>query len=250
MKKSNIAFRAAFAVSSFCMVSMAAVLYAGTPEMSGGGFISLSPWVDCIIWAIPMVIGWCVMVFCAAVDRQTLSVPQQWRFPAAYFLNLVILTAVVLLMGLCGFLDKFSGRHLQFYGYVAFLVIAYVVTGFLWGRFYGGDVKTALLSCGILLAVLGVLAAFRLAAIAAEMEYWGPNVIYGYTDWVMDSWQGQAIAWLDLPACVIMDNYNYAYYEALGGCHSIPREVMTWLVCLCPPVVFTLSWLAGRKLKK
>lgn len=251
MKGQKIAFWVSAVIFSFCAISMAGVLYAETPGMSSGGFISLSPYVDCVIWGIPMAISGLVALFCGLRGKPTLQgVSQSVRYTVAYMVNLVCLSLVVLFLGGLGLLYEFSPTHLPIYGYAAFLIIAYLVAGFLWGRFYGGSVSAALISCGILLAVLGTLAYTRLDWIARQMEYWGPNVRYGYTDWVMDSWQGQVMAWLNLPACVVMGNYSYAYYPLLGGCHTIPREVMTWMVTLCPVLLFTASWILGRKLRK
>ena len=45
---------------------------------------------------------------------------------------------------------------------------------------------------------------------------------------------------LDLP-----DNYEYAYYENLGGAHRIPRDVITYLVCLCPTILFSTGWVGA-----
>lgn len=251
MKGQRIAFWISAVIFSFCTISMAGVLYAGTPGMDRGGFISFSPYIDCVIWGIPMAISGLVALICGIRGKPTLQgVPQSMRYMVAYLVNLACLSLVVLFLGFLQLLYEFSPVHLPIYGYAAFLVIAYIAAGFLWGRFYGGSVTAALISCGILLAVLGVLAFTRLDWIARQMEYWGPNIIYGYTDWVMDSVQGQGMAWLNLPACVVLGNYEYAYYAALGGCHSIPREVMTWMVTLCPAVLFTASWLMGRKLRK
>ena len=251
MKMKQIAFWSAFAVFALCMVSMAAVLYAGTPEMSGGGFISLSPWIDCAIWGALMAICAIVMlIFRKGAPVDLRWIPQAMRYPVAYLLNLLGLTAVVLAMGVLQILDKFSPVHLPFYGYVGFLIIAYGLTGFLWGRFWGGTVKSSVISWAVITAVLGLLAFWRIQErwelIGSWDNYYYGHIGFGYTEQIMDSWQGQIMAWLNLPACVLMDNYNYAYYENLGGCHSIPWDVMTYAVCLCPPAVFTLSWLVAR----
>lgn len=256
MKVKKTVFWVALVLVCFCMISMAAVLYAGTPEMSSGGFISLSPWIDCAVWGVLMAISGIVMLICrkgAKGDMQ--RIPQALRYPVAYLANLVGLTAVVMVMGMLWLLYPYNNPvHLPFYGYVAFLVIAYAATGFLWGRFYGGAVKFAVISWTVITAVLGILAFWRIQErwefIGSWDRYFNGHIGFGYTERVMDSWQGQLIAWLNLPACVVMGNYEYAYYKNLGGCHSIPWDVMTYLVCLCPPAVFTLSWLAGRKLPK
>lgn len=255
MKRSKMIFWTAFGVFAVCMTLMAAVLYAETPEMSGGGFISLSPWIDVAVWGAVMVVAGIVMLCCGLRKHLAIRVPHELRFPAAYGATQLILTASVLVMGLIGLFDRYGPVHLPIYGYAIVLCVAYVAAGFLWGRRYGGSVRTALLCFAVLLAVSALLTGTRLAEIEQEIAYWtkyfGPgNIGFGYTEPVMDSWQGQLLALLDLPACVLMGNYEFDYYQNLGMGHGIPREVMTWLVTLVPLPLFTGAWLLGRKTKR
>lgn len=255
MEKGKKIFWTAFAVFTVCMTQVAAVLYAGTPEMFDGGFLSFSPWLDTAVWGAPMVIAGIVMICCEPRKHLNIQLPQALEYPAAYVFTQVILTGVVLVMGLCRILDEFSPIHLPIYGYAILLCGAYLAAGFLWGRRCGGSVPSALICFGVLVAVMSLLAGTRLAEIGEEIAYWtsqypAGTIFFRYTDGVMDTWQGQGLALLNLPACVLMGNYAYAHSDIPGMGHEIPREVMTWLVTLVPVTLFTGAWLVGRKTKK
>lgn len=255
MKGMKRVFWIAFAVFAVCMTQVAAVLYAETPEMFDGGFLSFSPWLDVAVWGTPMVIAGIVMLCCNPRKHLSNRIPQTLGYPAAYVFTQLILTALVLVMGLCRILDKFSPIHLPIYGYAIFLCGAYLAAGFLWGRRCGGSIPGALVCFGALLAVMGMLAGTRLAEIAEDIAYWTPkhppgSIFFRYTDGVMDTWQGQGLALLNLPGCVLMGNYAYAHSDIPGMGHEIPREVMTWLVTLVPVTLFTGAWFVGRKTKK
>lgn len=255
MKASKYVFWTSFAVFAVCMTLVAGVLYAETPEMSDSGFISLSPWIDIALWGTPMLIAGIVMLCCNPRKHLSIRIPQTLGYPAAYVFTQLILTALVLVMGLCRILDHFSPIGLPIYGYAILLCAAYPAAGFLWGRRCGGSIPAALVCFGVLLAVMGLLAETRLAEIAEDIAYWSKqhppgSIFFGYTDIVMDSWQGQLLGVLNLPGCVLLGHYERDYYDALGLGHEIPREVMTWLVTLVPVTLYTGAWLVGRKMKK
>ena len=64
---------------------------------------------------------------------------------------------------------------------------------------------------------------------------------------LLEDFPGGILARLALPACVVMDNYYYAYVT-LDGIRSIrQRDIITLCVCVLPPVLFTLGWLFGRR---
>lgn len=117
--------------------TLAAVLYAGVePLDDGSGFISLSPFVDCVFWgAIILISGVIVLVWWRLFKPTMPTIPGALRFPAAYLATLAVLSLLVVLMGILQLLDKYSDFfHLPFGGYVLFLVIAYPVFGYMTGR--------------------------------------------------------------------------------------------------------------------
>ena len=255
MKGMKRVFWIAFAVFVVCMTQVAAVLYAGTPQMADEGFLHFSPELDVAVYGVPMVVAGIVALCCDPRENIKIQVPQAWRYPVSYAATQVILTGAVLVMGLCRILDEFSPIHLPIYGYAIFLCGAYLAAGFLWGRRFGGSIPVALISFGVLVGVMSLLAGTRLAEIGEEIAYWTPQypagtIFFRYTDGVMDTWQGQGLALLNLPACILMSNYAYAHSDIPGMGHEIPREVMTWLVTLVPVTLFTGAWLVGRKMKK
>ena len=229
--------------------TLAAVLYAGVEALDGGGgFISLSPLIDCVFWGAIILIFGIVALVCWRMFRPTMpTIPDMLRFPAAYLATLAILSLVVLLMGVLQLLYRHSDFvHLPFWGYVLFLVIVYPVFGYITGQKLKGC--WADLLWGVLIAALlfGIGAAL-IRQINMQEAYWQAQItegtyIPGYTSGLMRKPLGGILGRINLPACVLMDNYEYAYYPNLGGVHSIPRDVMTYLVCLCPPILFSSGW--------
>ena len=232
--------------------SLVAVLYAGVESLDdGGGFISFSPLIDCIFWgAIILVSGVLAMVCWKKFKPSTPTVPGALRYPVAYLTTLAILSLVVLLMGVLQLLDKYNAFvHLPFWGYVLFLVIAYLTLGYVTGRKLRG--KWLDLLWGILIAVaLCGIGAVLIHQVNAQDAPWQAQIaegsyIIGYTSRLMDRPLGGVLGRINLPACVLMGNYEYAYFENLGGVHSISRDVMTYLVCLCPPILFSAGWIGA-----
>ena len=240
----------------FSCNSMAAVLYAGVPALDdGGGFISLSPLVDCIFWgAIAAVSGIIMLVQLVRYwKRGRIALPviaEPFRFGASYLVTLCDLSLIVLLLGALGLLDRFGfgPLHLPFWGYVALLGVTYLAYGAFFGCLYPARPLMSLFG-GALIAVLFALMAHRmLAQQAAEEAYWltqNVNLVPAYTEALMDSALGAILGRLNLPACVLMDAYAYAYFDNLGGCHHFSREVMAYATSIAPPVVFTGGYIAG-----
>lgn len=254
MKRRNAVFCIAFAVFVVCLTQMAAVLYAGTPRMSSGSSISFSPFLDVVVWGTPMVAAAIVMACYRPKEPLKDLVSESLRYPVAYVVTQTILAGVVLMLGMCQILNETSRIHLPLYGYAAILCAAYVAAGFLWGRWFGGKVRIGLLCFGVLLVTMSILAGIRLAEISREIAErmerdplnW-PKALPVYTGWVMSCGEGQWLAFLNLPGCVVLGNYEYAFYDQV---HSISRDTMTWLVTLVPATLFTGAWLVGRKTQK
>lgn len=232
--------------------TLAAVLYAGVePLDDGSGFISLSPFVDCVFWGAFILMSGIVALICWRKYRPSIpTIPGVLRYPAAYLATLAILSFVVMVMGMLQLLYQCSDFvHLPFWGYVLFLVIAYPVFGYITGRKLKG--RWGDLLWGVLIAVLLYgIGAELIRQINAQEAYWQAQIadgsfIQGYTGVLMRKPLGAVLGRINLPACVLMDNYEYAYYENLGGAHRIPRDVITYLVCLCPTILFSTGWVGA-----
>lgn len=238
--------------------TLAAVLYAGVEALDdGSGFISLSPFVDCIFWGAFILVSGIVALVCWRIHRPPIpTIPGALRFPAAYLATLAVLSFMVLLMGVLQLLYLYSDFvHLPFWGYVLFLVISYPVFGYMTGRKLKG--RWVDLLWGVLIAALlcGIGGELIRQVNAQDIRPWHDQIEVrayssGYTSRLMRQPLGGILGRINLPACVLMDNYEYAYYENLGGVHRIPRDVMTYLVCLCPPVLFSVGWIGAVVLGK
>ena len=102
----------------------------------------------------------------------------------------------------------------------------------------------------MLFVVLGAVRVGQADARDAALMVQYPNLIVGYTANLMDSSIGAFLGRLNLPASVLMGNYDYAYYDNLGGVHHFPREAMMYAVCLLPPLLFFCGWLAGHAVRQ
>lgn len=232
--------------------TLTAVLYAGVEALDdGSGFISLSPLVDCIFWSPFILISGIIALVCLKKFRPSIpTVPGALRYPAGYLAALAVLSLVVLLMGILQLLDKYSAfLHLPFWGYVLFLIVAYPICGYMTGHKLNGrwiDLLWGALFVVILCGLCNVL----IRQINEIDVYYQAQVApgkysTGYTSRLMRKELGGILGRINLPACVLMDNYEYAYYENLGGVHSIPRDVMAYLVCACPPILFSFGWIVA-----
>jgi len=244
-----------------CANSLGAVLYTGVPAFDdGGGFISLSPFVDAVFWGILIVLFGLAAAYCWWRYRPSVpKIPGAFAFPVSYLFCLALLSVLVLLLGMAQLLDRYDGPfHLPFWGYVAVLAVLYPVLGFLSARRTGGAWWGVLwgIAIGVIFLIMGSELIFRVNArdilpvMEGLLEGESINLERGYTGRLMDCALGGVLGRLNLPACVLMDNYEYAYYPNLGGVHSIPRDVMTVLVCVCPPVLYSVGWLAGCGFRK
>ena len=236
--------------------SLAAVLYAGVPAIDdGGGFITLSPLVDCILGGGIIVVSGIVTLvllrrYWAAGKRCPPKIPMLLRFPAAYLAALAGLSIVVLLLGIVGAFDRFDAIHLPFWGYISLMALLYLVCGFFWGKLCYAPAWTGIFWGICIAGLLGAMGARLLHDANARDAYWQAQsvgiYIPSYTESLMDSAIGAVLGRVNLPGCVIMDTYAYARFENLGGCHTFSRDTVTIWVCLCPPILFTISWLLGR----
>lgn len=240
----------------FCANSLAAVLYAGVcPLDDGGGFISLSPFADCVFWGF-LIFACAVLmaVFGSRAGSRTLIVPEILRFPAAYLAMLGGLSVLLLVMGMCQLLDRFSVLHLGVGGYIGLMVVVYIVCGFLFGRDWGGPLWSGLVWGCVLTAALGLMgaeilrwaAAREIVPMAESGDMGSVFVAMGTETLIRRGPLGWLLGRLNLPSCVLMDSYEYVQYKEGSAFYGASRDMMTMLVCLIPPALFTVSWLAGR----
>ena len=250
MNRSTRLFKGVFWISLIlffvCVNTLAAVLYTGVEALDKGtGFISLSPLADCIFWGSLMLIFGAAALLCSLKIKPSIPpLPRVLRFPAGYLASLAVLSTTVLFMGILQLLDRFSVLiHLPFWGYVLFLAAAYPVCGYiscrrLNGRWTGAlwGLLFAAVFCGMAYAIICEVNAID-AAYLAQMTsgHYGT----GYTERLMGKALGAVLGRINLPACVLMGNYEYAYYD---GVHTVPRDLMAYLVCACPPILFSLGW--------
>lgn len=237
--------------------TLTAVLYAEIPAINNGsGFISFSPFADCVFWGVIIAVAGLIMLISFRASRPRVpQLPQSLHFPAAYIATLALMSVLILLMGMCQLLYEFSPIHLPLLVYASIIVLLYLVCGIFAGSKYSGSIWCGLLwgfCIAVLLVSIGSILLQRIQIEDAPWQLQIENGSYGpgYTGRLMNTSLGGVLGRINLPACVVMGNYEYAYYDNLGGCHHIPLSVMTILVCLLPPMLFTAGWLVGIRLKK
>lgn len=258
-KRSFRMFWWAAGLFALCLNSLCAVLYTGVPLLDdGSGFISLSPLIDCILLGTILVLLLPFLLIPLCQRRIVLpQLPNAIRYPAVYLAVLILLSAGILFMGGLQILDKFSPLHLPFWGYVLLLGILYPLLGGVCGFRYGGKLCYTLIWGGGITLTLGALCALNIrqvnahqAAVLAQFmqEHPGGEISFGYTEALMNTPLGAILGRINLPACVLMGTYEYAYYPALGGCHNLPRDGLALAVSILPPLLFLGGWLTGQKI--
>lgn len=233
----------------FCLNSMAASLYAGVPCLdNGGGFISFSPKIDSVAWggmalvfAIPALYFWW---------RDRPGLPRFSRsltFPTSYLSALVVLSLLVLLLGFAGFIEPYHRFHLPLWVYVTLLALLYLVLGYLGGRRAGTLKLCDLLWSAAITTALGLIGLTLLSwASASDIQFGTSSFSEGtfpmdVQTMMGNSWLGGVLGRVNLPACVLLDAYAYYIPQKLWD----DRTLLTELVCLVPPVLYTLGWLGG-----
>lgn len=261
-------FWLSLAICFVCINSMAAVLYAGAPGLdSGGHFISFSPLIDCVLWGILLFL----FGISAFVNRKRrkpgqLVIPAGLQFLTAYFGLLGLLSVLVLLLGATRLLGGYeyiirSPVTIPVWAYIGLLVLLYLGSSFLAGRRSQCSLRASLL-CGIgltlLVGVVGFLALnarwTRLARSYLEMQrQWNDSGFNGcgFLESIVDTVPGGVMARLNLPACVVMSSYSEYFYDTYQVIHISPsisivlERVITMIICLCPPALFTIGWVCG-----
>lgn len=202
-------FWGAVLIGLICVNTLAAVLYANVTPMDRGGFISLSPLIDCVFWGF--IIAVCALAAFLTRKRrfdQPLKIPDVFHFPLAWLGVLAGFSVVILILGRFDLFYAYSRFQMPMWLYLILIVSGYLAGGFLFGR-----KDTSRFYWGFLWAVL-------------------LTALLGYMD-------GDVLGRLCLPFCLMFESY----YEELKG---FSREALILLACLCPVLLFTAGWLAGR----
>lgn len=237
--------------------TLAAVLYSGAAEMSNGSFISFSPAIDCIFWGTIITISGIIAIYsCKKYKPSIPNVPQVVCYPIAYIATLAVLSFIILCMGALQLLYQYSDFvHLPFWGYVSFLAISYPFFGYITSRKLKGRYIDLLWGLLIVVILCGICSV-KIIKINIADEYWISQVpegtyMPGYTMGIMGGLLGELLARINMPACALLVNYEYYYFEHmdpqefLNGIYSIPKEIPSYLVCILPPVLFSVGWIAA-----
>lgn len=233
--------------------TLAAILYTGVePIDSGGGFFTFSPMIDCMIWGTIIVISGIIALLCYRKYRPTIpAIPSILHYPVGYLTTLAILSLVVLLIGSLQLLDEWSNFiYLPFYAYILFLCIAYPLLGYITGNKLNAKwmdilwgILIAIVLCSIGAALIRQINAQYITPMAESVPV--SSYDQGYISKMMRTSLGGILGRINLPACVLMDTYEYTCFYTFGITHAIPRDIMIYLVCLCPPVLFTTGWVVS-----
>ena len=240
-----------------CVNTLAAMSYAGAYEPSSGGFVSIR--FDLALWEIAVVVSGLTAVILWIIFRpKKPKIHESLSYPVSYLATLFVLSLIVLILGKLNLLDRYNGPyHIPFLGYVLLLMLVYPIFGFITGRVSKGNwrdllwgVLTAVILCGICTVII-----YR---VNLRDELWieqmepGANYGVGYTSRLLRGTLGGILAQINLPSCVLMESYEYAYYDygRFGGVHSIPRDIMAYMVCAFPSILFSVGWAMAVILKK
>lgn len=202
-------FWGAVLIGLICVNTLAAVLYANVTPMDRGGFISLSPLIDCVF--LGGIIAVCALAAFLTRKRRfdrPLTIPDVFHFPLAWLGVLAGFSVVILILGRFDLLYAYGRFQIPMWLYLILTVSGYLAGGFLFGR-----KDTSRFYWGFLWAVL-------------------LTALLGYMD-------GDVLGRLCLPFCLMFESY----YEELKG---FSRDALILLACLCPVLLFTAGWLAGR----
>lgn len=217
-------------------------------DLGGGGFFDFRPALYCFFFGSIMLLSGFTAVGCRLFVEPTIPrIPDALRYSVGYLVCLGFVSVLVLVMCFFHIFDRDSILHLPFGGYVILLALLYPICGYFIGRKLHGQwydllwgVIITVILCGICQSLIH----------QADMEYAQRGAQYienyrarSYTRELLYQDPGKILWYINLPACVLMKQYEYAYiYTQKGGFHDIPRDLMAYLVCACPPMLFSLGW--------
>ncbi len=220
------------------------------------GMFDFRPAFCCLFLGGVMLLSGFTAVVCRLfVDPTVPRMPGVLRYPVGYLAGLGFLSVLVLVMCFFHMFDQDSILHLPFWGYVILLALLYPICGYFIGRKLHGrwyDLLWGVIITAILCGICGSLIHQLDMEYAQKSVYFIENYSYrSYTQDLLYQDHGEFLWHINLPACVLMKQYEYAYiYTQQGGFHDIPRDLMAYLVCACPPILFSLGWaIAGIREK-
>ena len=238
----------------FCVNSLCAALYGGAETLDdGSGFISFSPFIDMVFWGILIIVFAAAALFYWRRYRPGLpNIPAPLCFPAAYLATLAGLSVLILLLGICRVLDQYSPVHLPLPGYIVLMTALYLLAGFYWGKRCGGRAWLAVAWGVLITLILAAMGNVLIQEAHIREAPWIDQIRAGSyhsisPESLLEDFPGGILARLALPACLVMDNYYYAYVTLDGIRTILHRDIITGCVCLIPPSFFTISWLIGRR---
>jgi len=216
---------------------------AGIGWLDSSGFLSLSPFLDFLVWGLCF--GACVWLAVKHPPTRPLleGLPDRYALPFAYGATWGIL--ILLLTPTMGLL------FLSFWQYAGVLAGAYLLLGLLWGRKTGGSIRWALLwGAGIALVLggLGLLALYQAdRQFDREMRWfldshWEEVLKPDYLSILLGRLPYRLLGHLNLPACSLLAHFE----EAHAAVHDAAPRQLVLATCLLPPTLFTSGWLLGR----
>ena len=180
-------------------------------------------------------------------DRPFPPLTRMIRYPVGYLVGLGILSAVLLVMQFIHLFDTQSSLHLPFWGYILFVIVVYPVCGYLLGRKMKGSWTDLL--WGILFAVILCAICFALYYDSGALfdESWHTEIESSQTYVNRVRYEMRGILYIifarvNLPACVLMDNYAKDCYNELCISLAMEPRMLFYLCCACPPILFSLGW--------
>ena len=213
------------------------------------GIFDFRPAFNCLIFGGLMLLSGVTAVVCRLFVKPTVPrIPDALRYSVGYLAGLGFLSVLVLVMCFFRMFDRDSLLHLPFWGYVILLALLYPICGYFIGRKLHGQWHDLLWGVIITIILCGICQSL-IHQVDAEFAQQGAYYIENYrarsyTRALLNKESGKLLWHINLPACVLMEQYEYAYiYTQQNGFHDIPRDVMAYLVCACPPMLFSVGWM-------
>lgn len=239
-------FWGSVALAFLCINTLSAVLYANVTPLDTGGFISLSPLIDCIVWGFGIA-ACCLAAFLTRRHRldRPLKIPDALQFPLAWLGALAGFSLLILILGSFDLFNPYSRLQLPLFVYIIFILSGYPAAGFRFGTKDRSSPFWGVLWAVLLSVLLGCMGRYMLREAALQDAPWqaqiaeGSYIPSGASGLIRHGSYGGTLGRLCLPFCLMFERY----YNELTG---FSRKTLIMLACLCPTALFTAGWLAGR----